>query len=231
VVRVVFRARLVLLRLQNSLKDNVALPRDTFHVPMAHRLAVLLSNLKSSLKITFHLQNNSATCCGTGTCCSKGSTCVKEKCVSESEPADICDDLPESTDNEDLFVAVFNYVEGISEELITSMCLGMKSRQGQLGTDVSKNANGEWEEKIHRGSGDKSRSRRQKSKCRGYCRNVLNTAGNRKTTCDEYPPASACEGGKGAFRSCITEWQNSGIQGKCLRRYTSKLNDGELLFR
>jgi hypothetical protein len=107
------------------------------------------------------------------------------------------------------------------------MCLGMKSRQGQLGTDVSKNANGEWEEKVHRGSGDKSPTRRVQSGCPGYCTNVLNTAGNRKATCDEYPPAATCEGGKGASRHCITDWQNTGIQNKCLSRYTSKLTAGD----
>lgn len=75
-----------------------------------------------------------------------------------------------------------------------------------------------------------SKTRGQASGCPGYCKDVLKPPGTsnagQETQCDEFPFKSTAEGGEGAWKRCVVDWQNS-LQGHLLRKFYDSLEPGD----
>ncbi|XWW96787.1 hypothetical protein V2A60_004767 [Cordyceps javanica] len=112
-------------------------------------------------------------------------------------------------------------VPGQTDQLFLSMCSGIlgtsSGRAGGGGGGDGRN----FDVLTYRGADGKA-LRRSQARCKGYCAQQKAVFGDPATLqCDEYPPAMAGEGGKGAFRVCIPNAQNSGAQARLFRRFVS----------
>ncbi|ATY63863.1 NADP-specific glutamate dehydrogenase [Cordyceps militaris] len=107
-------------------------------------------------------------------------------------------------------------IPGQTDQLFVSMCSGI------LGTSAGRRGDGSnFDVLTYRGADGKA-LRRSQARCKGYCAEQKAVFGDPASLqCDEYPPAMAGEGGKGAFRVCIPNAQNSGAQGRLFRRFVT----------
>ncbi|KAJ3494444.1 hypothetical protein NLG97_g4072 [Lecanicillium saksenae] len=113
-------------------------------------------------------------------------------------------------------------VAGQTDQLFLSMCSGI------LGTSSGRSGDGSNFDVLTYKGADGKALRRSQARCKGYCAKQKAVFGDPNSLqCDEYPPAMAGEGGKGAFRVCIPYSQNSGAQSKLFRRFVSDCSPGK----
>ncbi|KAK9443847.1 uncharacterized protein VB005_02372 [Metarhizium brunneum] len=118
---------------------------------------------------------------------------------------------------QELFVVNIKKVMGETDQLIDSMCRGMRARQqaGQIHPDLN-----DGEDILEYNGGGKS-NRVTNVNCHGFCTAGNKAIGRGSYECDEYPPGLAA-----AFnqkinvqtRLCIDAYQNSGTQAPILSK-------------
>ncbi|KAI5807303.1 hypothetical protein DFH27DRAFT_545628 [Peziza echinospora] len=112
---------------------------------------------------------------------------------------------------ETLPVMQIEYEQGVSDELVSALCAGIKKR--------SKSGN---EAVLTWADDEKIGLRRRRSGCIGLCKGKVTSSGD-MASCNQFPFASTIEGGEGSSLTCISSYQNT-IQGIYLNSWARLYN-------